>query len=353
MQKQTAMEKLPDDLKIEILLHLPVKSLLRFKSVSKSWLSLISDPSFANLHFQRSSQHTLRFPYRIHQQIRSIDLNTSLHDDSATIKLDSPINYDVILTSCRGFLLLLNKEEDDLLLWNPSTGEHKHIPLPLPWVLSELYGFCYDESTHDYLIVLASSLSLLSPSVLGFYVFSVRTNSWEKLALDHQVLHVTPSPGVGSVVNGAIHWLVWYPPCRVKKILAFDIRTRSLLQQLVLEPDDVDLGGLCYLRVFGGSLALIDITDHEIKVWMMKEYGVKSSWTKLMSVSSLRGMCFSYCKPICLTKNGQLVTLQRNLELLKWSEGGELLEVRDYDDYQNFWLLAAAIVYTETLLPLS
>ncbi|KAG4970224.1 hypothetical protein AAZX31_13G091900 [Glycine max] len=34
---------LPEELIIEILLRLPVKSLLRFKRVCNSWLSLISD----------------------------------------------------------------------------------------------------------------------------------------------------------------------------------------------------------------------------------------------------------------------------------------------------------------------
>ncbi|KAL9409366.1 hypothetical protein AB3S75_047707 [Citrus x aurantiifolia] len=37
-----------DDLLTEILLRLPIKSLLKFKSVSKHWLSLISNPVFCH-----------------------------------------------------------------------------------------------------------------------------------------------------------------------------------------------------------------------------------------------------------------------------------------------------------------
>ncbi|KAI3951233.1 hypothetical protein MKW92_050425, partial [Papaver armeniacum] len=38
----------------DILSRLPVKSLMRFKCVSKSWCSLIKDPYFIDLHFSRS-----------------------------------------------------------------------------------------------------------------------------------------------------------------------------------------------------------------------------------------------------------------------------------------------------------
>lgn len=38
---------IPDELIWEILTRLPVKSLMRFKCVSRSWLSMITDPSFA------------------------------------------------------------------------------------------------------------------------------------------------------------------------------------------------------------------------------------------------------------------------------------------------------------------
>ncbi|XP_071713368.1 putative F-box protein At4g29970 [Rutidosis leptorrhynchoides] len=39
----------------EIMSRLPVKSILQFRSVSKPWLSLISDPSFTKLHLNRST----------------------------------------------------------------------------------------------------------------------------------------------------------------------------------------------------------------------------------------------------------------------------------------------------------
>ncbi|KAJ0789150.1 putative F-box domain-containing protein [Helianthus annuus] len=47
---QKAKNSFPEELIEDILSRLPVKSILRFKSVSKPWLSLISAPSFHKLH---------------------------------------------------------------------------------------------------------------------------------------------------------------------------------------------------------------------------------------------------------------------------------------------------------------
>ena len=87
------MKDLPEEVMLEILLRLPVKSLLRFKSVCKHWLSLISDPNFAKLHFERSStSHTHRILYTVAFQAWSLDFNAPFHDDSAVSRLKFPLD---------------------------------------------------------------------------------------------------------------------------------------------------------------------------------------------------------------------------------------------------------------------
>ncbi|KAK4283603.1 hypothetical protein QN277_000536 [Acacia crassicarpa] len=351
------MENLPDHLRIEILLRLPVKSLARLKCVSKSWLSLISDPNFPKLHFQRSTLHyTHRFPYLVQaNQMRAIDLNASLHDDSAAISFDFPSDYDVNLVCCRGFLLLLHKKGDKLLVWNPSTGERKQILLPKTCINFELHGFCYDESSDDYLIVLASL-----GCGIAFRVFSIRTNSWNREFAFNHPASITPLyPEVaGSVVNGVIHWLVRFHEGQIPEnnILALDLKTDKV-RQIVPKLDDFE-PRVCYLRVFGESLALIDATIdyNEINVWEMKECGGKSSWTKVMSIprNSEVGALVS---PLCLTKDGQLVTLHSYLTpltLSKWSsEQGKLEGDRICNSsLKGYCCFAATPLYTETLLSL-
>ncbi|KAK7266473.1 hypothetical protein RIF29_19117 [Crotalaria pallida] len=59
LESWSLSQVLPDEHVVDILSWLPVKSLMRFKSVSKSWNSLICHPNFVKLHLQRSRpKHT-------------------------------------------------------------------------------------------------------------------------------------------------------------------------------------------------------------------------------------------------------------------------------------------------------
>jgi hypothetical protein len=63
MQKKTQTAELPEELVLdEILIRLPVKSLLRFKCVSKAWRTAISDPSFIRTHLQLSASRWQQDP---------------------------------------------------------------------------------------------------------------------------------------------------------------------------------------------------------------------------------------------------------------------------------------------------
>jgi len=59
---KTTQIYIPIDLQINILLRLPVKSLLRFRCVSKLWCSIITSQDFGNRHFTiTSSSVIMRF----------------------------------------------------------------------------------------------------------------------------------------------------------------------------------------------------------------------------------------------------------------------------------------------------
>ncbi|XP_028788459.1 F-box/kelch-repeat protein At3g06240-like [Neltuma alba] len=362
------MDNLPNDLKLKILVRLPIKSLMRLKCLSKSWLSLISDPYFAKLHFQQSSQqHPNRILYTNGPEILSIDFNLSLHDDSAIVKLDLPLfksyaDRDFMTASCRGFVFLKPINERKVFLLNPSTRICKQIPLPpSKHNIRTLYGFCYDELADDYLIVLASEYKDPPSSgihLLDFEVFSIRTNSWEEHG-QFSVGYCSPST-VGFFLNNAVHWLVQTPSDI--EIIAFDITTKSLREIPTPFGRDCDFVEVMYdLRVLEGCLTvLVGMNGHD-EIWMMREYGVKSSWTKFFSLSYSKLLDNIF--PLCFTKDGQLVGGDGHIRLSKWNEKGELQERRQYFTQEkperrqyyccfssSYYYLATP--YTETLLSL-
>ncbi|KAG9131137.1 hypothetical protein Leryth_023857 [Lithospermum erythrorhizon] len=72
------------------------------------------------------------------------------------------------------------------------------------------------------------------------------------------------------------------------KIIAFDIETEEY--RVVPKPicDETPISETFHVDVCGGSLCChcsYKSSSFEVHIWVMKEYGVESSWTKLMIVS--------------------------------------------------------------------
>ncbi|KAK4489385.1 hypothetical protein RD792_005194 [Penstemon davidsonii] len=80
-----------DDLLILILSHLPIKPLLRFKSVSKHWLSLITNPRFCHLHNRTIGLMLPHDDTPKVQKINSAEIVASIDDLLKDILLRLPI----------------------------------------------------------------------------------------------------------------------------------------------------------------------------------------------------------------------------------------------------------------------
>ncbi|PHU28102.1 hypothetical protein BC332_00195 [Capsicum chinense] len=159
---------MPPEIIIEILSRLPVKSLLKFKSVLKSWLALICSPEFIDTHLSLSANkeemlyllvlNDLKFGdkwcYRdVHvaslfnnSVTEAVDLGYPIEDDSFQLRIER---------CCNGFLLLSAHESIKyLVLWNPTIRKHKNLPEFRPRQKGSyyrpVYSFGYDELHHDY-----------------------------------------------------------------------------------------------------------------------------------------------------------------------------------------------------------
>ncbi|XP_058742023.1 F-box/kelch-repeat protein At3g06240-like [Vicia villosa] len=346
---------LPQELVEDILLRLPVKTLLCCRCVCKSWLSLIFDNNFATSHFQLASTHRRVFINRSARKSLPVDGDAWLQDDSAyaSSNLDfiSYQSYVGIMGSCRGFLFLHG--DIDFYLWNPSTGAHKQIPASPITHDNDGYellsGFAYDQSTDDYLIV---SLFCKCDGAIKLMIFSLRANKWKPMEVASHLPDITTAvwdcvPKSGLSLNGSIHWIVYNEETFKNVIIAFDIKEIAMLE--IPLPDDFI--SICSnfsihydLIEVGGLIGAWMHDLNTVKIYVMQEYGVHSSWTKIIQFSA-DPVLHKDLYIACLTKCGDIVGRNYKDRLVKFNDKGKKLETLRSNKYQ--W-----VVYTESLFSL-
>ncbi|XP_058741989.1 F-box/kelch-repeat protein At3g06240-like [Vicia villosa] len=347
---------LPFELIIEILLRLPVKPLLRFRCVCKSWLSLISSNTFATSHFQHAATHRRLLIKRSALQPLSIDVDSSFHDASAsaTLSLDFIRSQRCIeIRGCfRGFLYFNN--DTHIYLLNPSTGVFKQIP-DSHIILNHLYellsGFVYYQPTDDYLIV--SGLGKDDAPPIKLMIFSLRANKWKPIEVASHLPYMKTSvseftPKCGLFLNGSIHWMVHNYEKSKNVIIAFDIKEMTISE--IALPDDFIFSfsnnySIYYDLLEVGGLISAWVKDlNTVKIWVMQKYGVHSSWTKIIQFS-IDPVLHKSLDIVCLTKSGDIVGTNNVVGLMKLNDKGQLLESLLFDGY-------ALVVYTESLFSL-
>ncbi|XP_058198347.1 F-box/kelch-repeat protein At3g06240-like [Rhododendron vialii] len=284
------------DIVIDILSRLPVKSLCRFKSVSPSWNSLISDPYFAKAHLNRAKTQN---PKNLDQKLIIISTHHNLYsvdfaDVNPTIKTLADFSSVRIrvLSSCDG-LLLVSLVDNSNFLWNPSTREYKVLATcpsalgPVRGVFRDVYGVGYDSSTDDYKVlkIVYNETETYSPTERGITIgaiYSLKTNAWRKIqdTIDYVPCWTT---SCGFFFSGCLHFLCWKRTGSFV-IVAFNL-SDEIFREVLLPASFCGLEILDYrVAVVGGCLCLADLGESYVIEttggWMMKEYGVRESWTK-------------------------------------------------------------------------
>ncbi|XP_017252319.2 F-box/kelch-repeat protein At3g23880 [Daucus carota subsp. sativus] len=124
-------DSLPPELVTEILLRLPAKSLLRCKSVCKSWLSLISNPSFIKSHLNfallaSKTKPTLLVIEYPHEQV-ALDMNDSLIHINCVVMPWCFVTHVLVVGTCNGIVCLDTMHGAEVCLWNPCTNMWKRV----------------------------------------------------------------------------------------------------------------------------------------------------------------------------------------------------------------------------------
>ncbi|XP_059309829.1 F-box/kelch-repeat protein At2g43270-like [Lycium ferocissimum] len=137
------------DILFSICIRLPVKSLLRFQSVSKSWNAIISDKEFKKT---ASSHKKLLLLQKNDGTFEFRDLE---NPQIAMGKQQFPLKRfrnPIALCSCDCLVLMKTPiDYNEYALWNPCTNEYRTFVCQYQnGMTPHVCGFCYDSSDGDY-----------------------------------------------------------------------------------------------------------------------------------------------------------------------------------------------------------
>ncbi|KAH0995257.1 hypothetical protein GBA52_019121 [Prunus armeniaca] len=348
----------PEEILHNILLLLPIKYLLKYTAVCKSWRSLIQSSAFIHTHLSRAiiqsnnqndDAHLLllqssnrverKRSYSLHWDrcpsfseyskltdpfIAYNEISGRQEDNNQTKKMGNRNCKINVLGTCNGLVCL---QEGDIatLIWNPSI--RKFVVLPPPGVTFlgfKSHAFGYDPRTNDYKVF--RSVSYYKPSHLSraVEIFSLARGSWKRL--HNAVVPANFSPGnftsndkPDALVNGALHWI--QTEGDDKFIVSFDLST-ELFGKILMPKSALRrrtkrwtreapvVKNVCYASRYGGSLAFFEkhqnmllTGDVHFYLWVMKDYGVAESWSKLFTISTQQIVL----RPLCFRKSGQVV----------------------------------------------
>ncbi|XP_074283812.1 F-box/kelch-repeat protein At3g23880-like [Silene latifolia] len=258
-----------DDLIIqEILTRLPIKSILRFKSVSKQWYSTLSSSDFAKTHlikspfaypsapvntlFIKSGKNLYLFSYNDDQ------ISGNFEDNLVKIDLELGFEKDELeLTgSCNGLVCLTPVSDKYFILWNPATRKmHKYetdvyvkrIADKTNELRHVFCGFWYASFVDDYKFIQILKRCLFNGDTNCIvHIFSLRENKWTRSDFDYG--HDFLVTGPARFTNERLYWpaSVLSPGHRTI-ILSFDLEVERF--------DVIKLESKEWLGVMGGCLS--------------------------------------------------------------------------------------------------
>ncbi|XP_074271023.1 F-box/kelch-repeat protein At3g23880-like [Silene latifolia] len=354
----TSLEGLNMDVIImEILPSLPSKALIRFKSVCKSWNSVISSRDFVRLYLRHQSLSSSEADKRLilagDKRINCYQLDPHATTTTTTFDYSKTSRYMSVIGTSNGLLCIcLSKGNfSEYCILNPTTRIYLCIRNTLHEELGFVHshGFGFDHENLDYIIVVVSEYrdnSAVKTRITSMY--SLNKNTWsvvDEITFPTDNMHQLRKYGV-LIDNNLLHWMFWMPALQKHRIGCFDICKNKWTDDVVMprfyyDPTcnketylvDIKLNDDCLSSTF------MDVIENRYYVWVMKEYGIQDSWVMLLSIPV--SSCFDG-KVITLVascRSSDMVLLrQRYTSKFLWYNkvNGGIREAK-FDGAPNFW----------------
>ncbi|XP_055810326.1 F-box/kelch-repeat protein At3g23880-like [Solanum dulcamara] len=301
---------LPDELIAAILVRVPVKYLLQFKCVSKNWFDLISSPEFVKTHLSFSAKDytrqisLLQFNRLEESNMKYCSVSSLFHDDFVTeaLDLDCPMKnppQGVYISGSVNGLICLSNGFNELVIWNPSIRKFKKVLDFLPTQMGQCWfncGFGYDEVHDDYKVV--GIFSNMMKANFEAMIYSLKSDSLKTLEDFKPGVTYSGSP---KFVKGKLHWITMRRGRQGITSIDLVDEKWGKLEQPCSHKGDLNLG------VLRGDLSVL-YNSYErtyFDVWVMKEYGVKESWTKLYTIRYPEN--YKLSPPLFMYNKGELL----------------------------------------------
>ncbi|XP_074376793.1 F-box protein At3g07870-like [Apium graveolens] len=321
---------LPAEIVADILSRNPIKKTVHCRCVCKTWRAILSEAYFIDLHLSRSPVgliiHHSNPPHETDNlKLGELDEKTDHHD----IHYDPLMRFDLGLGFEYNLLLLSGTVNGLVCLWNyhnvvgyitnPVTREYILLPdhkYDITSFTIAPHDFGYVEASNEYKVVslyMETNLDMNIDTNIDkseCKIYTLGTGMWRSLGhLPFSVISVQN----GIYVCGNLHWLTNDQKDTRKEIVCtFDLEkelfhlTASAPLFYGMNGYDRDYRGLGTL---GGCLCIIDNTaDSELSIWVMKDYGMKESWTKEIVIKDKPGrLQYQIVRPLIFLKSGSIL----------------------------------------------
>ncbi|PKI37064.1 hypothetical protein CRG98_042543 [Punica granatum] len=251
------MANLPEEITMDILLRLPVKSLVRFRCVCKHWNRLFNSPAFVKAHRTWKLESRLLLKY-CSEDVTRLGIRCQRNTEE--------FSFDI----------------------SPPSVIGKKFELPPSPVPEYLVGFGFNPlSAHlDDFKVICINLRLEYKDRerkrhSQVEVYSLRTNSWKQLG-DRYPSYLNGHLGNQVIFN---EFICWYPYVQVNKqsvLTVFDVAKEEFHEMRL--PNSMPSDGK-QIGLVDGCVSLWAHNPSEgYEVWTMKVFGNLESWTKLYTI---------------------------------------------------------------------
>ncbi|XP_050374662.1 F-box protein At3g07870 [Argentina anserina] len=292
------IQELPPVLVVDILSRLSIKTLYSCRSVCKDWLRIIHGSEFAQLHLRRSPISILvkTFPkIRANRKLDLIQIAGSrmrvermrFSDDNNVLPV-WPVYMVELINSCNGLLCIRKVTDyDSLHVCNPILGEYIRIAFPDRSTCTDFIALGFSTRTNEYKILHTHYCSNYGTYDL---IYTIGTGVWRRIGKRPSRSRVGRIP-FNSFLHGALHWFPCHNPHQ--GIECFDFE-REEFRQLLLPFGFKRYDGASYYKRYDGLrlgvlkdclfLCVFEGDDGKSDVWLMKNYGVQESWTKVLVI---------------------------------------------------------------------